>query len=189
VFADANWRDPCSHRCKTVNLSHESFGPGDMDNRPPRYSEISVDRIVEYRSLRTSHHNVLLEGPDAAVDAAIAALMPYLEEPVRTIPRAAPLELAAERRETLILRDVGALSQEDQNRLIQWLDDSSHRIQIVSTSSVPLFSVLARGLFDVRLYYRLNVMLLRLKSTSDGGFLTHALVVDKSNDWRDPHRA
>jgi hypothetical protein len=175
---------------KRMNVAHESIGPEDMDNRRSHRSEISVDRIVEYRSLQTSRHNVLLEGPDAAIDAVVAVLMPYLAEPVRAVPRGVPLELPAEQRGTLILRDVGALSEDDQKRLIQWLDDARRPIQIVSTSSVPLFSVVARGAFDLRLYYRLNVMLLRLRSTSDGGFQTHTVnIADTSNDWRNPGSA
>jgi transcriptional regulator of acetoin/glycerol metabolism len=172
-----------------MNLSPESFDAGDMGNRPSRHSDIALDRVIEYRSLQTSHPNVLLEGADAAIDAVLAVLMPYLATPVRIIPRGAPLELAAEQRGALVLRDINSLAPDDQQRLIQCLDDSRFRIQIVATSSMPLFSVVARGLFDVQLYYRLNVMLLRLKSTSDGGFQVHASNVDKSKDWRDPSPA
>ena len=63
-----------------------------------------------------------------------------------------------------VLRDVAALSASDQARLLEWSDGSRSSAQIVSTTEGPLFALVVRGLFDATLYYRLNIMLLRVGS-------------------------
>jgi transcriptional regulator of acetoin/glycerol metabolism len=62
-----------------------------------------------------------------------------------------------------VLRNVGALDQSNQSSLLRWLDGGQR--QVVSTTVHPLFPLVARGLFDEQLYYRLNTMLIRLDST------------------------
>ena len=63
---------------------------------------------------------------------------------------------------TLILQDVAALGAADQNRLREWLQEPTQHAQVVSMSATPVFPLVVRGLFDATLYYRLNVMLLRV---------------------------
>jgi transcriptional regulator of acetoin/glycerol metabolism len=58
----------------------------------------------------------------------------------------------------LVLQNVSALSAHDQATIGRWLD--THRTQLISTNPQPLFPLIALGLFDEALYYRLNVMLL-----------------------------
>jgi transcriptional regulator of acetoin/glycerol metabolism len=55
------------------------------------------------------------------------------------------------------------LGRHEQAALLEWLD--GERKQVVSTTVDPLFPLIARGLFDEALYYRLNVMLMRIDST------------------------
>jgi hypothetical protein len=142
----------------------------DMTNAPgaqvSRAHEIGIAATAECCSLRTSHQNILLEGADAAMKAALDVLLPLFSEPVLWSQADVPLELPTERRGTLILRDVGALRADDQNRLLRWLEASNQLPQIVSMSATPLFSLVARGAFDEALYYRLNVMLLRAEHTA-----------------------
>ena len=56
-----------------------------------------------------------------------------------------------------------ALDRHEQAALLRWLD--ADRKQVVSTTAQPLFPLVARGLFDKALYYRLNVMLVSIDST------------------------
>jgi hypothetical protein len=49
-------------------------------------------------------------------------------------------------------------------RLLGWIDGNGSRMQIISTSKHPLFVAVTRGLFDEALYYRLNVILVRVNS-------------------------
>ena len=58
----------------------------------------------------------------------------------------------------MILREVGALSVDDQHRLLEWMDLTGGRTQIVSTTSTPLLSRVRAGGFLEALYYRLNTV-------------------------------
>ena len=59
---------------------------------------------------------------------------------------------------TMILQDVGALTDGDQHRLLDWLDRAPGRTQVVSTTPAPLFPRVQGGAFIDRLYYRLNTV-------------------------------
>jgi hypothetical protein len=58
----------------------------------------------------------------------------------------------------MILQDVGALTDGDQHRLLDWLDRAPGRTQVVSTTPAPLFPRVQGGAFIDRLYYRLNTV-------------------------------
>jgi len=59
---------------------------------------------------------------------------------------------------TMILHEVGLMSDEDQRRLVEWLETRPRRIQIVSTTSAPLQSKVESGTFNDTLYFRLNTV-------------------------------
>lgn len=116
----------------------------------------------EWRSVCTARHNVLLEGPAASTEAVVRLLEPHLREPVAWKRPRAPLELPTGECGALVLQDIAALGGEEQTRLLGLLDDGTRRKQVVSTTTHPLFPLVARGLFDEALYYRLNVVLLHV---------------------------
>lgn len=111
---------------------------------------------------RSAQHNMLLEGPDASTDTAVLLLEPHLPQPVLWKRRGAPLQIPTDEVGTVILQDVAGLAAEEQTTLLEWLDHTSPRSKIVSTTTDSLFPLVARGLFDAGLYYRLNVMLLQI---------------------------
>jgi hypothetical protein len=121
---------------------------------------------LRWESLIAAHHNVLLEGPRHATEKTIGLLQPHLRGPVRRKRHGETLVLDVEPRGTLVMDDVAALNAGEQTRLRRWLDESP-RARIVSTASTPLFSQVVRGLFDESLYYRLNVILLRIAAGTD----------------------
>jgi hypothetical protein len=123
--------------------------------------------VDQWRSVSTLSHSVLLEGPEASTAALLLILEPRLRAPVIWKPARAPLELPTGECGALVLQGVAALSSEDQARLVEWLDRSSHRTQLISTSAHPLFKRVESGLFAPVLYYRLNVMLLHVKPNGD----------------------
>jgi hypothetical protein len=123
--------------------------------------------IDEWRSVSTLFHSVLLEGPEASTAALLLILEPLFRAPVVWKPARAPLELPTGECGALVLQEVAALSSADQARLVEWLDRSSHRSQLISTSAHPLFQRVESGLFDRVLYYRLNVMLLHVEPNGD----------------------
>jgi transcriptional regulator of aromatic amino acid metabolism len=116
----------------------------------------------EMRALRQAHPNVLVVGPDAATDAALNELYPVVRRPIIPVDAGAGFHPPAEHAGTVVLRNVGALTPDDQRRLLDWLTEVSGMTQTVTTSAIPLTSSLETGTFLDALYYRLNVMYLEV---------------------------
>jgi hypothetical protein len=125
---------------------------------------------TEWQLLTEQSYNVLLEGPAAATDAALRLLQPHIREPIVWHRPPATLDLPSGTPRALILRDAAALSRDEQRRLLAWMGDTGSVTQIVSTSTRPLFPLVAAGLFDAALYYRLNVLLLRVAAPVQPGW-------------------
>ena len=119
----------------------------------------------EWRILREHRCNVLVEGDGARTTAVLRLLLPCTPEAVVWHRPHTPLELPGRETQTFILRNATSLSASDQARLLGWLGDTGWRTQIISTSESPLFTLVEGGLFDATLYYRLNVLLLRVGLT------------------------
>ena len=63
---------------------------------------------------------------------------------------------------TVILRDVDALSPEQQQQVLGWLQQDRGAVQVVATSARPVWPLVESGHFDASLYYALNVVCLVL---------------------------
>jgi len=120
---------------------------------------------TEWSILREHRCNVLVEGDGAATTAVLRLLLPSTREAVVWHRPYAPLELPDRTTNTFILRNAASLSANDQGRLLGWFGDTGSRTQIISTAASPLFALVESGLFDATLYYRLNIMLLRVGLT------------------------
>ena len=123
---------------------------------------INIASTPELRSLSTAHPNLLLEGTETSIDDVLVQLKDHLGGRVIWRRHGAQLELPPDAVDTLILQDVPSLATDEQLHLLEWLNGAGQRTQVVSTSSQPLFELVERGLFDETLYYRLNVILLRV---------------------------
>ena len=117
----------------------------------------------EWRSVCTWQHNVIFEGPEHATESLLLLLQPYLRTPAIWKRAPMPPELPTDQCGALVVQNVSALDSDEQAALLKWLD--ADRKQVVSTTAHPLFPLVARGLFDKALYYRLNVTLLSIDST------------------------
>jgi transcriptional regulator of acetoin/glycerol metabolism len=62
---------------------------------------------------------------------------------------------------TVILRDVEALSVDEQRDVFAWLDQS-RTTRVVSTAFAPVLPLVEAGEFDGALYYRLNTIYIDL---------------------------
>lgn len=62
-----------------------------------------------------------------------------------------------------MLEHVAAHQRAQQHALLQWLDDTAGRVQVVSTTTQPLFPLVQRDVFRADLYYRLNTVFLDLR--------------------------
>jgi len=116
----------------------------------------------EWQILCARRHNVLLEGPAAATDAVLSLMQSQFREPIRWRKTHEAVTLPDGETGALILRNITALSADDQSRLLEWMGHCGSQTQVVSTSVRPVFAQVTRGLFDEALYYRLNLMLLRI---------------------------
>jgi hypothetical protein len=111
------------------------------------------------RLARAARVNLLVIHSEEVLQKLLEWLMLNLQKPVATWragERFAPPPVARAR--TMILQDVGALTHEDQCRLLDWLERAAGRTQVVSTTPAPLFPRVQGGAFIDRLYYRLNTM-------------------------------
>ncbi len=103
--------------------------------------------------------NLLVMGADSAIRIVLDRLLPALEEPIATWQPGEPLVLPpGARGGTMILHDVGALTHEDQRRLLEWSQQAAGRTRLVSTTTQPLFPRVEAGAFIDTLYYRLNTV-------------------------------
>ena len=125
---------------------------------------LSAGYHAEWRLLSEQSCNVLIEGTVGATDAALHLLQPHMQPPIAWQKPTATLELPPDQTRTLILADAAALSRDEQQRLLAWIDDMGSRTRIISTSPHSLFALVDAGCFDPALYYRLNVLLLHVTS-------------------------
>jgi hypothetical protein len=125
--------------------------------------------LAEWRRLSEEPCNALLEGTVAATDAVLHLLQPGIREPIVWHRSPATLQLPSGEAPTFILREAAALSRDEQRRLLAWTGEAGSRTHIITTASTPLFALVEAGVFDAALYYRLNVLLLRVTSPFQRG--------------------
>jgi hypothetical protein len=118
----------------------------------------------DWRATLRMRANVLVTGPDDALEAFLHMARSEMREPIRSSSGPAlPPFLDGVR--TLILTEIDALTDADQRRLGSWFDERRHAdVQVVSLTSAPLFSLVQANAFDADLYYRLNTVLLEVQT-------------------------
>jgi hypothetical protein len=118
---------------------------------------------TDWRAILRTRANVLVMGPKDALTAFVQAARSEMSDPIRTSGPALPPFLDGVR--TLILTEVDALSDTDQQRLRRWFDERQNAdVQVVSLTSEPLFSLVSANAFDTQLYYRLNTIVLEVQA-------------------------
>jgi Sigma-54 interaction domain len=105
--------------------------------------------------------NLLLIGPDAATREYVDRLMASWPSPIRLCDSSEPL-LPTEPVRGLVVRDVERLKRHHQDALIEWLDGAGYATPVISTSGRSLFPMVQQGDFSDTLYYRLNMVTLKL---------------------------
>jgi hypothetical protein len=118
--------------------------------------------LDDWHLLTASACNALLVGPARITRRCMEKLRPQLDVPIVTIHPGAPPLPPGEAVSTLILKDVAVLSPEEQQRLFEWLSRSPRRVRVISTSAVPLMTMVSQGSFLESLYYRLNTVFVNL---------------------------
>jgi hypothetical protein len=103
--------------------------------------------------------NLLLIGPDTATRPYLERLM--ASPSVRACDSTAP-HLPRETVQELVVRDVERLTPVGQEQLVDWLNGPGFHTRIVATSGTSLYPMVERGEFSDALYYRINMIILRL---------------------------
>ena len=122
--------------------------------------EPEITSSLEWRSACTRQHNVMFQGPAQATEGLLRLLDPHLRQPAIWKGAGTPLEIPIDECGALVLQDVSSLDRREQAALSRWL--GVRRTQVVSTTEHSLLPLIAGGVFDEALYYRLNVTLIRL---------------------------
>jgi hypothetical protein len=103
--------------------------------------------------------NVLVVGGSEATRIVLDMLRLDLRGPVLKWRPGQPLELPTRgRAATMVLEDLTRLTDDEQVRILRWLDEVVGQIRVVSTTTVPIWPRVARGEFNDVLYYRLNTV-------------------------------
>jgi len=123
----------------------------------------------ECQVLLKARPNVLLEGPQSAVEATLLALKPLIQAPVHSSLAGESLRLPEGDARTFVVADVDTLDADDQMRLFQWIGERPAGLQVIATSSRSLFDMTVDRSFLPALYYRLNVV--RFALSDQGGEL------------------
>lgn len=111
----------------------------------------------EWRTILALRPNVLIEGQESDVEKTLVALTGDF--------RADTCEWSAFDDATMpvariIVREVTQLTILERQRLARWLNTAHPRVQLIATSSTPVFHAVEEGRFPADLYYRLNTVVL-----------------------------
>ena len=143
------------------NRSH-ALAAGPAFNPTPQFRKHHRVTPVPRKDLQVGvmpRTNVLVVGSSEATRIVLDMLRLDLRGPVLKWRPGQPLELPTRgRAATVVLEDLTRLTNEEQVRMLGWLEEVAGYIRVVSTTSVPIWPRVARGEFNEVLYYRLNVV-------------------------------
>ena len=130
---------------------------------------LPVDLHLEWDLVIRARCNLLLVGSSSVTDAMLVALEPHLREPLRQYTPKTGVPVPQPLKGTLVLLEVARLDVKQQAQLLWWLEqfDERWQVQVVSTTSEPLFPLVETGRFLANLYYRLNVVRMNLTSSGE----------------------
>ena len=131
------------------------------------YSEsdaVSLSAASDLNVARSSRANVLVVGPELLVKNVLKLVAPAPRRDGVVQSRGGRLRLPPSPLvpSTVVVKDVDALTAAEQRQLLEWLDASNTRSQVISTASMPLLTRVEASTFNETLYYRLNTIYIDL---------------------------
>ena len=146
-------------------MENRSNALADGPSTPPLSSQITKQRRITSaprRDLQVGvmpRTNVLVVGSSEATRIVLDLLRLDLRGPVLKWRPGQPLELPTRgRAATIVLEDLTRLTQDEQVRIVGWLEEVVGQVRVVSTTTVPIWPRVGRGEFNEVLYYRLNTV-------------------------------
>ena len=113
--------------------------------------------LTAWRTISRLRPNILIEGQESDVEKTLVALTGDFRAGTCEW---SSLETTKAPVATIIVRDVTRLTITEQRRLARWLNMTNPRVQLIATSSTPVFHAVQQGRFPADLYYRLNTVVL-----------------------------
>ena len=116
-------------------------------------------RNHEWQAVVGSRSNLLIEGDGVLMERFVSELIPHLQGPIVSFPDSGTMP---DPEAVVLVADVDRLDDSDQQALMAAIDRADGRMQIISTSTTPLFRRVENGDFSAALYYRLNTVWIEL---------------------------
>jgi hypothetical protein len=139
-----------------------------IDPRSERhFMKPSSGRHPEWTVLRTSPVNALLVGGVQMTAVAVARVERSLRQPLVWWSPEQIGDAPALTDGTLVIRDVDRLDAQQQALVTHWINTHSPRVQVIALAREPLFPHVAAGRFSAALYYRVNTVVVELRTPAD----------------------
>jgi hypothetical protein len=118
---------------------------------------------TDWRATLGLRANVMITGPKSALDPFLEAARSEWREPIKSADGTLPTLLDGMR--TMVLTNVDRLDGSEQQRLRRWFEERRNTdVQVISLTSMPVYSMVSENAFDTELYYRLNTIFLEIQS-------------------------
>lgn len=126
--------------------------------------ELSARTLLQFLTSAGQKPNLLIVCSAADGDEVVQHLLKWCPLPLRYCALPNPLRVPPDRRGTLLLQPVEALTMTQQISLYDWMNRSAESPQIVSVATRPLKPLVMRGRFLEALFHRLSELPLDARS-------------------------
>jgi sigma-54 interacting transcriptional regulator len=148
-----------------MSNGHEPSTTSSCDGIGPKF--VCDPPVDNWAPFLERAYPVLLWGTQDATDAVIAGITPTLRVPRRRIRCYGELVLPVDDG-AVILDQVDLLAPSQQVALLGWLSARTMPTQVIATTPIFLYGRVRDGLFLDDLYYRLNVIFIRVTTDTSG---------------------
>jgi len=131
------------------------------------FMKASSARQSEWTILRTSPINGLLVGSPDLTTAAVLGIEKGLPQPLVWWASDQGSYLPDLTAGTLVVRDVDDLDARQQEQLSRWIVRHATRVALLALAREPLFDGVADGRFSAALYYRMNTVVVEVRTAAD----------------------
>jgi hypothetical protein len=133
--------------------------------KPPAF--LRPELHLEWSIITTAHHNLLIVGAPPEIATMVQVVERYLQQPVVHCQPQPGVALPEPEEGTLIISEVTRLDPAQQTQLLEWMNRVRRDVQVVCTSSQPIFRRVLSGAFLSELYYRINALRLDLSDPTE----------------------
>ena len=158
--------DPLENAHKLLNFSAAPETTARMSSpKPPAF--LRPDLHLEWSIITTAHHNLLIVGTPSEIATMLQAVERYLQQPLVRWQAQPGVPLPEPEEGTLIVSEITGLDPAQQAQMLEWMNRVRREVQVVCTSSKPIFRRVLSGAFLSELYYRINALRLDLSDPLD----------------------